>query len=758
MSNNITLKKSSVADKVPLSADLQFGELALNYADGNLFYKNSSNVVTTLSSNKFVSVTGNVTGNYFIGNGSQLTGVVATAAPAGNTTEIQYNASGTTGASANLTFNGTTLSVVGNVTGSYFIGNGSELTSITGANVTGTVANATFAASAYSAFAAASSIDASRVTANAQPNITSVGILTSLSVTGNITGGNVKTGNITIGTDVIRSANTVITIDPAADGISGLVVIAGNLQVTGTTTTVDSTVVTINDLMLNVANNAATSAEANGGGLGVGPVGAEYAKLYWDSAGNSWDSTHGISAVGIVTATSFSGSGAGLTSIPGANVTGTVANATSATTAGTVTSNAQPNITSVGTLSSLSVTGNISSGNIVTTGSAGNITGANVISATTFSATGNITGSYIIGNGSLLTGLSSGSSYSNANVAAYLPTYTGNLVSLTGPVTTTGNVTGNYIIGNGALLTGLPASYSNANVAAYLPTYTGNLVSLTGPVTTTGNITGGNISTAGAISAIGNITGGNIITSGLAGNITGANVISATTFSATGNITAANYFGNGKALVGTISWTTVANTAPAGAKPGDFWYNSFSGIKYQYINDGTSNVWVDQSYPTTFSSLAVAGNGTIGGTLAVTGNVSAPLFVGTATQARYADLAENYSADVEYAPGTVVVFGGTHEVTVSAVSHDTRVAGVVSTAPAYLMNSDQLGAAVALTGKVPCQVQGPVGKGDLLVNISAGTAGRLDPAQYRPGCVVGKSLESIPDKITRTIEIAVGRF
>jgi hypothetical protein len=62
MSNNITLKKSSVADKVPLSADLQFGELALNYADGNLFYKNSSNAITTLASNKFASVTGNVTG------------------------------------------------------------------------------------------------------------------------------------------------------------------------------------------------------------------------------------------------------------------------------------------------------------------------------------------------------------------------------------------------------------------------------------------------------------------------------------------------------------------------------------------------------------------------------------------------------------------------------------------------------------------------------------------------------------------------
>lgn len=62
MSNNIILKKSSVGDKVPLAGDLQYGELALNYADGNLFYKNSSNAITTIASNKFVSVTGNVTG------------------------------------------------------------------------------------------------------------------------------------------------------------------------------------------------------------------------------------------------------------------------------------------------------------------------------------------------------------------------------------------------------------------------------------------------------------------------------------------------------------------------------------------------------------------------------------------------------------------------------------------------------------------------------------------------------------------------
>jgi hypothetical protein len=62
MANNIILKKSSTNDKVPLPGDLQYGELALNFADGNLFYKNSANAITTIASNKTVSVTGNVTG------------------------------------------------------------------------------------------------------------------------------------------------------------------------------------------------------------------------------------------------------------------------------------------------------------------------------------------------------------------------------------------------------------------------------------------------------------------------------------------------------------------------------------------------------------------------------------------------------------------------------------------------------------------------------------------------------------------------
>ena len=86
MTNTVQLKRSSVANSIPGSGNLVPGELAINYTDGNLFYKNSSNVVTVIASNKFVSVSGNVTGDYFIGNGSQLTGINATSSQISNGT------------------------------------------------------------------------------------------------------------------------------------------------------------------------------------------------------------------------------------------------------------------------------------------------------------------------------------------------------------------------------------------------------------------------------------------------------------------------------------------------------------------------------------------------------------------------------------------------------------------------------------------------------------------------------------------------
>jgi hypothetical protein len=129
-----------------------------------------------------------------------------------------------------------------------------------------------------------------------------------------------------------------------------------------------------------------------------------------------------------------------------------------------------------------------------------------------------------------------------------------------------------------------------------------------------------------------------------------------------------------------------------------------------------------------------------------------------ATSAQYADLAEKYLADADYSPGTVVSFGGSAEITISTQDHDSAVAGVVSTDPAYLMNSGLTGAhavAVALAGRVPCQVQGPVARGAMMVSAGNGRArAEADPAM---GTVIGKALEAF-DGDVGTIEIVVGRL
>lgn len=122
-------------------------------------------------------------------------------------------------------------------------------------------------------------------------------------------------------------------------------------------------------------------------------------------------------------------------------------------------------------------------------------------------------------------------------------------------------------------------------------------------------------------------------------------------------------------------------------------------------------------------------------------------------------MAENYTSDKNYVPGTVVVFGGTNEITISTGSHNPAVAGVISTNPAYLMNSSlSAGLPVALQGRVPCRVLGPISKGDRVVTSDVpGVAERLDITKFQPGCIIGKSLESVPDGEIATIEVVVGR-
>jgi hypothetical protein len=130
---------------------------------------------------------------------------------------------------------------------------------------------------------------------------------------------------------------------------------------------------------------------------------------------------------------------------------------------------------------------------------------------------------------------------------------------------------------------------------------------------------------------------------------------------------------------------------------------------------------------------------------------------GTAMKSNYADLAENYVADKEYEPGTVLDFGGSKEVTEGALASN-KVAGVVSTNPAYLMNSLCVGefiVAVALQGRCPVKVIGPIHKGDLLVSAGFGCA--CSATKPEVGTVIGKALQDYPEANMGVIEVSISR-
>ena len=379
----------------------------------------------------------------------------------------------------------------------------------------------------------------------------------------------------------------------------------------------------------------------------------------------------------------------------------------------------------------LSVSGNVTGGNILTGGLISATGGINT--NTTVIATGNIRGGNLIANG-LIT--------ATGNV-------TGGNILTAGQVSATGNVTGNYILGNGALLTGIITSVTNisngtSNVSVVSSGGnitvgvggTSNVVTwattgqyISGLISATGNITGGNITldtaagnvyahdvtangslyTSGVMSATGNVRGGNINTGGLitaTGNVQGGNILTGGLMSSTGNAT----HGNLSVGTGTVTVGNIVNSNG----------NAVGNI-------GSSSTYFNQVFA-------------------------------QATTALYADLAEIYSADAEYSPGTVVSFGGDQEVTRSTVEGDARVAGVISENPSYLMNSGlqaDYRAAVALTGRVPTLVIGPVAKGDMM--ISAGNGWARACATPAMGTVIGKALKNF-DGDSGIIEIVVGRL
>jgi hypothetical protein len=128
-----------------------------------------------------------------------------------------------------------------------------------------------------------------------------------------------------------------------------------------------------------------------------------------------------------------------------------------------------------------------------------------------------------------------------------------------------------------------------------------------------------------------------------------------------------------------------------------------------------------------------------------------------ASSAKYADLAERFLNDGSLESALVAVFAGDAEITVSSQYADPRLAGVISTNPAYLMNSElEDSLPLVLAGRVPCRVIGPISKGDVLTSSNVpGHATKLNPQDYQPGVVLGKALTSC-DAGEHIIEIVVG--
>jgi hypothetical protein len=314
------------------------------------------------------------------------------------------------------------------------------------------------------------------------------------------------------------------------------------------------------------------------------------------------------------------------------------------------------------------------------------------------------------------------------------------------------------------------------------------------------NITGGNLLTGGRVSATGNITGGNVLfgsgvvsgTGNVTGNVGTFTTHNGTTFSASGNITGGNVlFGsgivsgtgnvNGNIITATtLNSTTVSASGNITANPSSFFIGNGSqltgiaggGGGGSSITNGTSNITVSlnsnitvgvtSASIVTFTTSGIVNNmgngvGNIGNSTGYFNTVFAK-----ATSAQYADVAEKYVADKIYPPGTVVEFGGNAEVTITTVSSSPAVAGIISTNPAFIMNAgenDINAVVVALLGRVPCRVVGDIKKGDRLVSSDIpGVAKKLNPAEYQPGCILGKALENYSSSEPGVIEVIGGRL
>ena len=180
---------------------------------------------------------------------------------------------------------------------------------------------------------------------------------------------------------------------------------------------------------------------------------------------------------------------------------------------------------------------------------------------------------------------------------------------------------------------------------------------------------------------------------------------------------------------GDITGVTAGNGLTGGGSSGGVTLNIGAG---SYITVNSDDIAVDATTAATASKVVARDS---------SGDIFANLFQGTATQARYADLAEKYSGPEDLVPGDVVCFGGDLEVMACEDDSHHAVAGVISTDPAYMMNSEADGHYVALCGRVPCKVTGPVAKGDLMVSSSVKGHAKADNNAVA-GRIIGKAIGS----------------
>ena len=432
------------------------------------------------------------------------------------------------------------LSVTGNVAGNVFIGDGSGLTNINAGNIAGAYSNANVEAYLPSSNVI---IAINSNVANTNSNVANISnSVTSLS--GNVyANANVEaylpTSNV-----IIAINSNVANISNAVTSLSGNVYANANVEAYLPTSNV---IISINSNVSNTNSNVANISNAVTSLSGNVYNNTNVAVFMADFGNNS------ISTSGNITGNYILGNGAYLTGLP-AGYSNTDAASYFAS------GNSSSNISITGnvlTTSDVSATGNVTASNFTTSGPQGNITGANVVSATTFTATGNVYAGALYGDGYNISNINAGNiigSYGNSNVEAYLPTSNviisinsnvantnSNVANISNAVTslsgnvyananvvvlmadfgnnsisTTGNITGGYLLGNGAFISGLPAGYSNADAANYFASgNSSSNISITGNVLTTGNVSATGNVYAGSLYGdgynISNINAGNIV-------------------------------------------------------------------------------------------------------------------------------------------------------------------------------------------------------------------------------------------------------